>query len=94
MYYWRKTFMFTGVENGSKKYIIVWIGMSIVVYLEVPGLIFILFIAHEIPVLVASIPGSGAGAVASVLPGVTSVFPIRFSAGSIIYVYKLLIIKL
>ena len=67
--------MCIGVEDGL---------MSGVFSLEVPGLFSISVTAHEIPGYFALI----SGAFASVFPGFTYVFPVRFSIGSTIYVLK------
>ena len=68
-------FMLIGVEEVS---------MSSVVSLGIPGLVALFGTALKITGSFASIPG----AVAYVLPGATSVLPVRFSIGYDISVLK------
>ena len=58
--------------------------MSSVVSLGVPDLVALLVNAHSIPGSIALIPGD----FDSMLPGVTSMFPVRFSVGYAISVLK------
>ena len=77
-------FIFIGVEDGSGVLIIVGIGMSSVVSLGFPGWVDLSVTAHGLPGSVVSIPG----AVDFVFPGVTYVFPVRFSVRYAISILK------